>query len=537
MHARIWLPHRYLVSLLALAPLVGCSNGDEDAPRRPNVLVISIDTLRADHVGCYGYGPDTTPTLDALAAEGVRFERCLSSTSWTLPSHLSMLTGLAISAHGIDDDRLWSRFDPEGAPIAPDLRGRFVSEALSQDGYACGGFFTWKYLDDRFGFGAGFEHWERFGHMFWSHPEIGPLWQAALESQDKDAMLAIRDAHPTLFDPFTMSTPETLAAAEGWLDGHLEANEDDPFFLFVHLFDVHDPYTAPDPYYTMFDPDYDGPITGMGVTSDTVRADMSPRDRQNLIARYDGGLRYVDDRLGEFLGRLEERGISDDTLVIVTSDHGEEFFEHGGKTHRSSLWLESIAVPLIVRWPAGIEGGRFIKGNVGLVDIVPTICAATGVELGAPTSGRDLLPIARGTAANDMQAYLSELTLFAPGARVPFRNASVVRANEQVLYRTQGRAPWSMQYLDLKLDPWGAGPGTPLTEGEQAERWQDRLSRWIQAVRDLRRSLPERRISLRPMTELERNELAAGGYSGNDEVVGDYSQDRLPLEGGVWPDE
>tara|TARA_R110002126_G_scaffold64513_17_gene165264 strand:+ start:2980 stop:4593 length:1614 start_codon:yes stop_codon:yes gene_type:complete len=537
MRSRTWLPPTTFAALLALTSLVGCGDGDEDAPRRPNVLIVSIDTLRADHVGCYGYERDTTPALDALAAQGVRFERCLSTTSWTLPSHLSMLTGLAISAHGIDDDRLWNRFDAEGAPIAPDLRGRFLSEALTDDGYACGGFFTWKYLDDRFGFGAGFERWERLGHMFWSHPEVGPLWQAALESQDKDAMLAIRDAHPALFDPFTMSTPETLAAAEGWLDGHLEQNGDDPFFLFVHLFDVHDPYTAPDPYYTMFDPDYDGSITGMGVTSDAIRADMSDRDRHNLIARYDGGVRYVDDRLGEFFERLEARGISDDTLVVVTSDHGEEFFEHGGKTHRSALWLESISVPLIVRWPAGIEGGRFVAGNVGLVDIVPTICAATGVELGAATSGRNLLPIARGTAANDVQAYLSELTLFPPDARVPLRNASLVRANEQVLYRTQGLAPWTLQHLDLEPDPRGAGPGKPLTQSGQADRWRDRLERWIQSLRGLRTSLPERGLDLRPMTDLERNELAAGGYSGGDEVVGKGGQDRLPLEGGVWPDK
>ena len=126
---RFRAPQLALSALLAPVLLLSaCGGSESEAPR--HVVLISIDTLRADHLSCYGYGRPTSPALDALAAEGARFERCVASSSWTLPSHLTMLTGLPIGAHGIDHDGLWQRTDADGQPIAPDLRGRFLAETL-----------------------------------------------------------------------------------------------------------------------------------------------------------------------------------------------------------------------------------------------------------------------------------------------------------------------------------------------------------------------------------------------------------------------
>jgi arylsulfatase A-like enzyme len=501
------------------------------------VLLVSIDTLRADHLGCYGYPRATSPTLDRLAREGVRFERALSSSSWTLPAHVSMLTGNPVSAHGIDDDRLWTLRGADGAPLAPDLRGRFVSEALADAGYRTAGFYTWKYLEERFGFGPGFDTYERLHHTFYSHPVVGPRWFAAEAAGDRDAMRALYDEHPELFDDTRMGAPEVVARAGAWLDEHVARADDAPFFLFTHFFDVHDPYVSPEPFHSQFDPDYDGPIDGRRVTSpdSPVLADMPARDLENLVARYDGGIAYVDTQVAALLAHLGRLGLEEDTLVIVTSDHGEEFFEHGHKTHRRQLYLESVGVPLILRWPAGLPAGRVVGGNAGLVDIAPTICAAAGVELGARTAGVDLLPIARGAAENGARGYLSELLVF-DESPVPARQLGIVKDDRQWLLETRGAAPWRVvASLDLAVDRLGSGAGAPLA-GDAAAPALEYLARMRAALTRLRADLPRRAGELRPLSPFEQRELSSMGYGGHTDVEGGGGE-RLSLDGGPWPDE
>lgn len=518
-HLRNRITWGALAALLALA--ASCSDAPDQAP--PNVLLISIDTLRADHLACYGYGRETSPRLDRLAAEGVRVERCVAPTSWTLPSHVSMLTGNPISVHGIDDDRRWEIQGPEGEPVAPVLHGKFLSETLAAEGYRSAGFFTWKYLDARYGFGPGFESWERLGHTFYSHPVVGAEYRKLTEAGDVEGLKALLAKHPILFDSAHNSSPEVVDRTTKWLSEHAERGDGQPFFLFAHFFDVHDPYVTPEPYHSMFDPDYEGPIDGMRITSpdSPVHAGMDPRDLHNLVARYDGGIRYVDDHVGQVLDHLDSLGLTETTLVIVTSDHGEEFFEHGKKTHRQQLYPESIQVPLILRWPAGIPAGRVLRGTAGLVDIAPTVAHAAGADFGHPLGGRSLLPLPLDDVL-EQRSYLSELLLFDQGP-VPLRQFALSEAAQRAsIGRARGPEPWALE---------------PVPDDRAA--FEDRLGELLDQLRQVRAGLPTRTLGAGPRTAAELDELAAGGYSGDDEtasveVPGD--EERLSVEGGVWPD-
>lgn len=516
------------VPLLCIFLLAACGSGEDPPPARPNLCLVSVDCLRADHLSCYGYDRETSPVLDRLAGEGVRFERCLATTSWTLPAHLSMLTGLPLSGHGVDDDRLWTRRNSDGEPLEVPLRGVFLSEALSSAGYDTAGFYTWKYLEPRFGFGPGFDVYERLAHTFYSHPEVGPRFEALREAEDVEGMKALAEEYPDLFDDTTPTAPEVVDRALAWLDGR---EGDAPFFLFLHVFDCHDPYTPPAPFDRMFDPDYEGPIDGRRVTApdSPVHPDMDPRDLRHLVARYDGAIRFVDDELGRFVEGLEQRGLDASTLLAVTGDHGEEFYEHGRKTHRKQLYLESIAVPLILRWPDGLPAGRVVEGNVGLVDLMPTFCSAAGVPVPAPTMGVDLLPAARGEAGNPPRTYLSELVVFDQGA-VPRRLVSIVRGHEQHLLATRGAEPWQAAVLDLAEDPLGRGRGEPLAEPPSLDRLRT-------ALRRLREAQPGRETG-EPLSDRDLDELAAMGYGGHgEEAAGSGAEDdRLVLDGGVWLD-
>ena len=277
---------------MAGALIVASCTSEPAAAPRPNVLLVSIDTLRADHLSSYGYERETSPNLDALARRGARFERTFSTTSWTLPSHMSMLTGLPISAHGICDDRLWSLTDDAGSPAPVEQIGVFIPEVLKDEGYRTGGFYTWQYVDQRYGFGPGFETFERWGHTFYSDEAVSAEWNRLREAGDKPGIEALQARHPELFDPAHMSSPETIGRALEWIDEVKADTPDAPFFAFVHLFDVHDPYTPPAPFDTKFDPDYTGTIDGKNITaanSPFVR-DMPKADFDHVVALYDGGI-------------------------------------------------------------------------------------------------------------------------------------------------------------------------------------------------------------------------------------------------------
>ena len=526
---------------MAGALLVASCSTEPDATARPNVLLVSIDTLRADHLSSYGYERETSPNLDALARRGARFERTFSTTSWTLPSHMSMLTGLPISAHGVCDDRLWSLTDEAGNPTPVEQSGVFIPEVLRDEGYRTGGFYTWQYVDKRYGFGPGFETFERWGHTFYSDEVVSAEWNRLREAGDKPGIEALQARYPELFDPTHMSSPETIGRTLEWIDEVKADTPDAPFFAFVHLFDVHDPYTPPAPFDTKWDPDYTGTIDGKNITaanSPFVR-DMPKADFDHVIALYDGGISYVDDQLGKLFAELEARGELANTIVMVTSDHGEEFFEHGNKTHRKTLFTESVHVPWIVAWPGQIAAGTEIGGATGIVDIAPTIYGLLG--LGAPdgTIGQDLGPVLRGEASNEERAYLQELFLFEGGKETQQR-LGILRGDNHSVLGGQLGSDLQVVHFDLDSDPGEKSVlNASLLSESSAQQTREELDAIRAAIASSREQSRTRNVGSDSLpTANSQAELSAMGYTdGNQPTKANTSAERdhkLCLDGCRW---
>jgi arylsulfatase A-like enzyme len=519
-----------------LALLAACGGGSE-APvaRRPNVLLISLDTLRADHLSAYGYARETSPRIDALARDGVLFERAVAPTSWTLPAHLSMLTGLSISAHGVCDDRLWQAREPDGAPRAIPFRGTFLPELFKNAGYDTAGFYTWKYLEPRFGFGPGFDTYERIGSSVFSDPELAKRFEALRAAGDTAEIQRWMAESPLAFDEQRPTADEAVDAALAWLDARAG---DAPFFLFLHLFDIHDGYVPPAPFDARFtDPGYAGPVTGRRVTApdSPVRPDMAPADLAQLVALYDGEIAWVDSQVGRVLDRLDELGLAGDTVVVLTSDHGEEFFEHGGKTHRAQLYAESVHVPLVVAWPGELPAGRRVAGTVGLVDVLPTIAGLAGVAAPKGLTGRDLSAIARG-AENPPVGYLTELVVFpADGAGEPLFHVGLVLGDEHVLVHAGHGDARRFATFDLARNPAEVGFGHAVAAGSDAARAiERRLDEQRSRARSAREQAPPRAGTATPLSPSDLAELAALGYAhGGGPAAGDAGE-RLCLDGCVW---
>ncbi len=334
------------------------------APESPNILLVSIDSLRSDHLHCYGYPRQTSPTIDRLAAQGAIFTTVVAPTSWTLPSHLTMLTSLPPLRHGVVNDGL--RLDEDALTLA---------EVLWRAGYSTAGFVSGPYLDASYGFSQGFDTYDDY---------------SVAKPSDRLSHRGV-------------TSPKLVDVVTKWLVGWSSAGRKRPFFLFAHMWDVHYDYTPPPPYDTMFDPEYTGTVTGENVESDSrIRKGMAPRDLEHLIALYDGEIRYTDEYLSRILDVLISLEVFDDTIVVLTADHGEEFFEHGRKTHRQALYDESVLVPLIIRFPPRVSAGLVVPQQVRLMDIPPTILSLAGInrpaEFGiaaeaATYAERDLSPL------------------------------------------------------------------------------------------------------------------------------------------------
>ncbi len=339
-----------LAGLALLAVLAGGAAGilagaPEPPPppegRKPDILLISIDSLRADHLHSYGYQRETSPHIDALAREGVMFRHTVAPTSWTLPSHVTMLTSLPPNYHKVTADL--TRLDPQAVTLA---------EVLRNAGYTTAAFVSGAYLRAEYGHRQGFEHFDDYSAL--------PLaWNAHRQ----------------------ITSPDLVRVVTRWIEDWDRGGRERPFFIFLHMWDVHYDYNPPSPYDRMFDPDYTGSITSENFEGNrAINPKMDPRDLEHIVALYDGEIRYTDEYLGRLFDFLRERGLFDETLVTVTADHGDEFFEHGKKGHRRTLYDEVLLVPLIMRLPGRIPAGKVVTEQVRLLDVAPTLLALAGVQ-------------------------------------------------------------------------------------------------------------------------------------------------------------
>jgi arylsulfatase A-like enzyme len=332
----------------------------------PDVLVIIIDALRADHLSSYGYDRPTSPSLDRFAAEGALFEQAYSTSSYTLPSHVSILTGLSPHEHGAE----WLTSKVHGTAAYPTL-----AETLQAKGYRTGAFSGNTYWFSReHGFGRGFLHFEDF---------FGSLTDMA--ARTAYGQIAVRVLRRFGYEdiPARKRAPDTNAAVLRWIDRDLSH----PLFVTINYMDVHDPYMPLPPYRTKFSKQ--AQPGGRLNWQLRVPPSLRPEQLQGEIDAYDGAIAYVDEQIDALVQALRQRRSDRDLLLIVTSDHGEEFYEHGSFLHGNHVYREVIHVPLIVAMPGRIPAGLRVSQPVSNASIPATIMSLIASQT-APFPGPSL---------------------------------------------------------------------------------------------------------------------------------------------------
>jgi arylsulfatase A-like enzyme len=337
------------------------------AAGRPNVLLIVLDTQRADFLSGYGHHRLTTPRLDSLAAEGAVFERAYASSSWTLPTHASLFTGLLGFQHGAEAEvRRIFRPGPQT-----------VAEMLAGQGYATGGFVANTYWTGRHtGLARGFARYEDY------YGTLGDALGRATLIRDFGTVQELLGA-------IDVRGRKRAHHVNREFLGWLERIDDRPFFAFLNYFDVHAPYLPPKPFAGRFGSlRQDLTPTRLEIGNE-VKVRQSQEQMRYKMDRYQEAMLYLDTHLGDLFGELRRRGVLDNTVVIITSDHGEHFGEHGINGHGVSLYTPEIWVPLIIRYPRSIPAGIRMRAPVSIANVPATITALAGIEGTFP--GRSLL--------------------------------------------------------------------------------------------------------------------------------------------------
>ncbi|MDP8235958.1 MAG: sulfatase [Candidatus Erginobacter occultus] len=357
----------FFLALILSYPLRIVAASEDSPPPKPDIILFSVDTLRADHLSCYGYGKPTSPFIDSFRGEAVLFRNAISQSAHTAPSHMSIFTAFMPDVHGVTNFTGAEKL--KLAPESPSL-----AEILRNNGYMTVGLHGGGNVNAGLGFDRGFDCYQ---------------------------------------DVFKLQTsePGKLPPEVGeWLDRSRAAGK--PLFLFLHHYFCHVPYIhGPRELRCAF---LENPVPGLPTRPEDLTdlqrkknvefwklVDMSdPRHREHLLALYDGGILVADHIFKEIAELLKEKGCYDKSLIVLTSDHGEEFYEHSSQGH-GSLFIEHLHVPLLVKFPGGEYAGRQIDQRVRLVDLLPSICEAVGVGTPPEIQGISLLSLLRGGGTYD----------------------------------------------------------------------------------------------------------------------------------------
>lgn len=448
-------------------------------PEPTSLLLITIDTLRPDRLGCAGNPKVRTPNLDALATSGVLFETVVASAPTTAPSHATIMTALSPRAHGVLAN---------GQTLSPDVTT--LAEVLRAAGYETGAVVSSYVLAPRIGLDRGFDAYIR-----------------AYERPDKTHEVS--------------SAESTYARVAPWLREHAR----DRFFLWIHLYDPHQPYDAPGVFGQFADPAYTGAFTRWNdrrVQSWNQTGSVPSREAQHLAARYDSEVNYVDAQLGRLLDVLDATGARDRTLICVTSDHGETLGEHAGYFgHVHQLYDSTLRVPLIFSLPGRVPPRAIVSRAARLLDVAPTCVDLLRLAAMNGTEGRSLLPFdsrveprPRDKAAHDAWAQLAET------ARAQAHAVSETGPSDRPNPESQGiprmlsmRTPnakllrWldrdSTEVFDLATDP-GETRNLAGSKREFEQELSDLLSLWQQAMGE--------GPALEPLDEETRERLRSLGY-------------------------
>jgi arylsulfatase A-like enzyme/Flp pilus assembly protein TadD len=365
-----------LLSLLCTAGLLFTPHLHAALERKPNVVFITIDTLRADHLGCYGYKQIQTPNIDALAAHSARFERAYTPVPVTLPAHTAIFTGTYPTLSGMHDFS-GNKLNPGQSTLA---------SVLKQQGYATAAVIGSAVLDSRFGLNKGFD-------FYYDHFDFNRLLESNLEEMER---------------------PGNVVAdvALDWLDKNYKTN----FFLWMHLYDPHYPYRPPAPYSEQY------------------------KDRP-----YDGEIAFADAQVGRLIAFLKTKGLYENTLIVLTGDHGESLGEHGEKFHGFFVYNATLHVPVIIHLP-GNDTAKTLPGLISLTDLMPTVLQIVKADIPAQVQGRSLVPLMTPKKEDDSRSLYAETFL----PRIHF-NWSELRSVETERYQfIQAPKP---ELYDLSTDP------------------------------------------------------------------------------------
>jgi hypothetical protein len=418
-----------------------------------NLIMISLDTLRADHLGCYGYKTETSPNIDAFASEGVLFNRAISQSSWTLPAHASLFTGVYPSVHGAVSKK-------RSLPLS----FLTLAEILRNEGYVTAAFTGGGYLNPIFGFKQGF--------MEYRH----------LHSVDSDEVL-----------------------------NYLEEHEKEPCFLFLHTYKIHN-YHVPDDMKDMVQSEFAGEFKDLESIMSFVDQhlfldldDESWKRMEYLHRRYDISILHIDKQFGSLMDGLKDRGLAERTLVVLMSDHGEEFGEHGRTYHGGTLYNEQVHVPLIMKLPGVIPDGLIVNDIVELMDTFPTVLEYLGIEAPENIDGRSLAlsiegwdKTLDGLAFSEISSQITE-------------KYSVLDTSLKLIYSpTIENLPLPGDgRLDIWELTWGVGwKESPLVSEENEllgpfDEWYERMKRYREMIP------PGSEVTIDPAL---RDELRALGY-------------------------
>ncbi len=453
--------------LAPFALCAACSCGSE--PDGPDVLLISLDSVRSDYLTFLD--EETSPNLTELARRGTIFTQAVAGTSWTLPSHVQMFTGMPPVLHCVQEDDV--RIDPL-LPTLPRL--------LDGAGYECAGLYTCWYLAGEYGFRDGFASYRnsmRDGEKLEAIVTELLRGEGDLEARRAEYKRSMRSVNRFV---------TSLEVVENAAECIEAADPRAPFFLFAHLYDPHFDYVPPAPWSTRFDPEYDGGIDGIDYwknkavydeTKDPPRQ-ISERDLEHVRALYRGEVGWTDSAIGSLLEQLEARGRLENTLIIVTADHGEEFFEHENRGHRRTLYEEVLAVPLLVVPPGTLAGE--VSGSrdelVSLSDILPTILDYTGQPIPETVHGRSLRPLVEGGELAARPALSSLCVPLLDGERTVGRTLfEGLRTEDFKLVRgwvqLGDRSPElrTIEYFDLHADPEELEPLTTFEDRRVRAAW------------------------------------------------------------------
>ncbi len=419
------------------------------------IIIFDIDTLRADHLGCYGYNRPTSPNIDRLARESFRFEWAFSQAPDTGPSHSSIFTGLYPSTHGVRHN---------GTELPQEANT--LAEALQEAGYRTAAFVDGGYMRSIFGMDQGFEYYQSYRGE-------------GLES----------------------SGPEVLDFLRKY--SHLK------FFLLIHTYDVHAPYSSPEPFCSRFSGDSQ-PSPGFVPTMrqlDQVRKSawthrpirLSESDLEFTKARYDGAIRFVDHWIGQFFDEIKKLGLDQRATIVLLSDHGEAFQEQGFLQH-DRLFAPVTRIPFIIRPPGGVNE-TVVSSSIQSIDLMPTLLEGAGISAMSHLQGRSLMPLLRGGTMRERPA-ISESPYYYEG------EGSIVWEGHQLTTTFEDRHPGGQMLFDLEQDPRALR--NVLTESPQtAATLSALLAEWKTMVDQRGRTTSETAATL---DETAERELRALGY-------------------------